>query len=145
MRREFHYRLRAACAAQLTEGLHHRKQGLSSTIVRNNHNQWGSGCALEIWNQQGFCCGNQSGQTNTPRGGSCLPPTLFKIRGRLLKSRALFHVRQDFADEGKDHVSILKHAAISSQPHEGFRNLRILVQRVIARDRENLPGLTTKY
>jgi hypothetical protein len=32
-----------------------------------------------------------------------------------LKSRALFHVRQDFADKRQDHILILKHSALSRQ------------------------------
>ena len=39
-----------------------------------------------------------------------LPPTLFQISSRLLKTKALFHVRQDFADERQDHICILREA-----------------------------------
>ena len=36
-------------------------------IVRDNQDQRHARGALQIWNQEGFCGGDEPGQTNTPR------------------------------------------------------------------------------
>src|SRR5215472_11485023 len=108
--------MRAARGRQFAKGLDHRVDRFSGAIVRSNKNQRRAGSALPIWNEKGFSGGDQARQTDSPRRGLYLPPPLFEIKGRLLEPRALFHVRQDFADERKDHSFILPQLASESCP-----------------------------
>ena len=50
--------------------------------------------------QQGFCRGQESGDTNAPRA---LP----QVGGNTRESGKHFYVREEFADEGKQHENLI--------------------------------------
>jgi hypothetical protein len=56
------------------------------------------GSALKQHEQQGFCRGTESRDTDTPRA-------TLKMGGNAREGRELFYVHEKIADEGEKHIS----------------------------------------
>src|ERR1700681_2325334 len=87
-----------AGAGEVAEAAQHRDEILNRPIVVDNDDERAVGVAAQQHEQQGFCRGRQSGDTNAPRA---LP----QMGGYTREGGKHFYVREEFPDEGKKHAN----------------------------------------
>ncbi len=86
-----------AGTGEFAEATQNRNEIFKRAIVIHNNNQWPVGIAPQKHEQQGLGCGRKSGNTNTPRA---LP----QVGGNTREGGKHFYIREEFADEGKQHA-----------------------------------------
>ena len=92
--------IRIASAGEFTEAAQHRDEVFNGAVVADHENQGPLGGALKKREQQGFGGRCDSGHTNPPRA-------LFQMGGRTREGWKFFHVREEFANEGKQHAFLI--------------------------------------
>jgi hypothetical protein len=90
-------RLGIAGGGEFTEAAEDGKEVFDGAVVVDYEDQGASGGALEKHEQQGFCGGSETGDTNATRA-------LLEVGGYTREGGKLFYVREEFADEGKKHA-----------------------------------------
>ena len=90
-------RLGIAGAGEFAEATQHGNEILDRAIVIDYNDQWPVGIAAQKHEQQGLGGGRKSGDTNTPRA---LP----QVGGNTREGGKHFYVREEFANEGKQHA-----------------------------------------
>ena len=70
-----------------------------SAIVVDYKDERALGAALQQREEQGFCRGRESGDTNAPRA-------LLEVGGNTHECGQSFYVREEFTDEGKKHAEL---------------------------------------
>ena len=78
----------------------HGDEIFGGAVVVDDDNQRPFGGPAQQDQQQGFGGGRQSGDTNPPRA-------LFQVGGDTREAGKLFHVREEFANEGKKHRNLI--------------------------------------
>jgi hypothetical protein len=114
-RRQGDYGLGIAGTGELAESAHDWDEILDGAVVVDHDNERAVGVSPQKHEQQGFRRGGQSRDTNTPRA---LP----QVGGYTREGGKHFYVREEFADEGKQHASLIL-AGVGAQflsPLRGF-------------------------
>ena len=73
------------------------KKLFDCTVVVDDEDEGAFGGTLEKDEQQGFCGGDEAGDTNAPRA-------LLEVGGNTREGGKLLYVHEEFADEGKKHA-----------------------------------------
>src|SRR5579864_9073576 len=125
---------------QFAEALQDRNEVLHCTVVVHDQNERAFRRALEKHKQKGLCCRGQSRNTKPPRA-------LLQMGGSTRESGKSFHVRKEFADEGKKHADLILTGVWQSSA--GLRPVEVRVRRrrckahIRKRDRPLPPTLET--
>jgi hypothetical protein len=83
---------------EFAEALQNRDKIFNGAVVIDYEDEWAVSGAAEEHEQQGFGGRGESGDTNSPRA---LP----EVGGYTRDGGKHFYVREEFADEGKQHAS----------------------------------------
>jgi hypothetical protein len=75
------------------------KELFDGVVVFDHESERASSGALEKDEQQRFCGGGETGDTNAPRA-------LLEVGGNTCEGGKLLHVHEEFADEGKKHAYV---------------------------------------
>ena len=86
-----------AGAGEFAEAAEYGHEIFDGAVVVHNDDERAVGVAAQKHEQQGFCRGGKSGDTNAPRA---LP----QVGGNTREGGKHFYVREEFADEGKKHA-----------------------------------------
>ena len=86
-----------AGGSEFAEAAKDGKELFDGVIVFDDEDERASGGTLEKHEQQGFCSGGETGDTNAPRA-------LLEVGGNTREGGKLLYVHEEFADEGKKHA-----------------------------------------
>ena len=89
-----------ACAGKFAEAAKDGNEVLDCAVVVDDEDEGTVGISPQKHEQQGFRRGRKSGHTNAPRA---LP----QVGGNTREGGKRFYVREEFADEGKQHADLI--------------------------------------
>src|SRR5438477_13194726 len=98
--RKGNHGFRIAGAGQFAEAAQHRDEILDRAVVVDYDNERTVGVPAQEHEQQGSCSGRESGDTNASRA---LP----QVGGYTREGGKHFYVREEFANEGKQHANLI--------------------------------------
>jgi hypothetical protein len=93
------YRVGIGSGGEFAESAEDRNEIFDGAVVVDNDDQRALSAALPKHEQQGFGGGSEAGDTHTPRA-------LLELGGYTREGGKVFYVREEFADEGKQHAGI---------------------------------------
>ncbi len=93
-------RIGIASRGELTKSTKNRDEFFDGPVVRNDNDQRAFGGALPQDEEKSFRCRGQAGHTKPPRA-------LFQMGGYTQEAGKNFYVREEFANEGKKHRSLI--------------------------------------
>jgi hypothetical protein len=93
------YGFRIAGGGEFAESAEDRDEFLDGAVVIDNEDERTLGSTLQKHEQQGFRSRSEAGDTRPPRA-------LSQVGGYTRKGGKFFHVREEFADEGKKHAGL---------------------------------------